>query len=318
MIKILANDGIHTDGILLLEEAGFEVHTEKIPQDQLGKKLNKYDAICVRSATKVRKDLIDLCPNLKVIARGGVGLDNIDVDYAVEKGIKVYNTPAASSKSVAELTFAHIFSLARGLHISNRELPRGADFKELKKQLSKGFEVRGRTIGIIGLGRIGQETARIAVALGMQVIPVDLIVDEAQVDIELYKPSEVKLNLKLETVRMKEMLSKADIISIHVPFKGGKAILGTEEIGQMKDGVILINTARGGAIDEDALANGIATGKVRAAGIDVFMNEPSPREDFLNHPNISVTPHIGASTDEAQARIGMELAEKIIDHFGAL
>lgn len=316
MVKILANDGIHKDGILLLEEAGFEVHMEKIPQDQLGEKLNEYDGICVRSATKVRKDLIDQCPNLKLIARGGVGLDNIDVDYAVEKGIKVYNTPAASSKSVAELTFAHIFSLARGLHLSNRELPNGADFKGLKKQLSKGFEVRGRTIGIIGLGRIGQETARIAVALGMQVMPVDLIVDEAQIDIELYEPREVKLNVKVETVRMKEMLSKADIISIHVPFKGGKAILGAEEIEQMKDGVILINTARGGAIDEDALATGLTNGKIRAAGIDVFMNEPTPRADFLNHPNISVTPHIGASTDEAQARIGMELAEKIIDHFG--
>ena len=315
MAKVLANDGIHQDGILLLEEAGHTVDTNKIPQEELADKLNDYDAICVRSATKIRKDLLDKCPNIKVVARGGVGLDNIDVDYAREKGVQVFNTPAASSKSVAELAFAHIFTLARGLHTANQQLPSGADFKSLKKKLSKGFELRGRKIGIIGLGRIGQESARIAVALGMKVIPVDIYIDEATIDIELYEPTEVKMSVKLESVRMSEMLPEADIISIHVPFKGGKPIIGSEEITKMKDGVILINTARGGAIDEDALFEALESGKVKAAGVDVFMNEPNPRTDIINHPNVSVTPHIGASTDEAQGRIGMELAEKIIAYF---
>ena len=315
MIKILANDGIHSDGKLLLEEAGYTVETDKIPQEELAGRLNDFDAICVRSATKIRKELIDQCPNLKVIARGGVGLDNIDVEYAREKGMAVYNTPAASSKSVAELTFAHIFTLARGLHTANRKLPQGADFKGLKKQLSKGFELRGRAMGIIGLGRIGIETARIAAALGMRVIPVDIMVDQAEIDIELYEPSDVKLHVKLESVKIADMLPKADIISIHIPFGGGKAVLGAEQINQMKDGVILLNTARGGVIDEDALLAALDSGKVRAAGIDVFMDEPTPRKEILDHPKISVTPHIGASTDEAQARIGMELAEKIINHF---
>ena len=181
MIRILANDGIEQDGQTLLEEANFVVETEKIPQEELPSKLPQYDVIIVRSATKVRKELIDQCPNLKVIARGGVGLDNIDVDYAQSKGIKVFNTPAASSKSVAELAFAHIFALARGLHLSNRELPKGVDFAKLKKQFSSGFELRGRTLGILGLGRIGQESARIALALGMDVIPVDIMIEEADI-----------------------------------------------------------------------------------------------------------------------------------------
>ncbi len=318
MVKILINDGIHPDGKLLLEEAGYQVDTEKVAQDDLPNVLPEYDVICVRSATKVRKELIDLCPNLKIICRGGVGLDNIDVAYAREKGITVINTPAASSQSVAELAFAHIFALSRSLHLANREMPTkgGTEFKKLKKSYSKGVQLRGKTLGVIGFGRIGQETARIGLALGMNVMPVDLVIDETEIGINLYKSDDVRLSVRIETVEWDEMLAKSDYISLHVPFAGGKPLIGAEEFAKMKDGVIVVNTARGGTIGEDALLAAIESGKVAGAGLDVFENEPTPRADLLNHDRISITPHIGASTKEAQANIGHELADKIIAFFG--
>ncbi len=316
MIKILANDGIHEDGKTLLEEAGYQVDTEKVPQDKLAEVLPDYDVVIVRSATKIRKDLIDLCPKLKVIARAGVGLDNIDYDYAREKGKTVFNTPAASSQSVAELAFAHMFSLARFLHQSNQALRADdSNFKALKKAYSKGFQLRGKTLGVIGFGRIGQETARIGLALGMNVMPVDIFVDEVDIDINLYHSDKVRLSVKVETYEMDEMLAKADIITLHVPF-AGKPLVGPEEMAKAKDGVILINAARGGTVDEEALVAGLASGKVGGAGLDVFENEPTPRKELLQHPRVSVTPHIGASTVEAQANIGLELADKIIAFFG--
>lgn len=315
MAKILINDGIHPDGKAMLENAGFEVQTDKIEQADLAEKLPAFDAICVRSATKVRTDLIDKCPNLKAICRGGVGLDNIDVAYAKEKGIAVMNTPAASSQSVAELVFAHIFSLARSVHSANRDMPTKGDseFKGLKKSYSKGMQVRGKKIGILGFGRIGQETARIALGMGMTVLPVDLMLDEVDVKVEVAGTEGV--NVKLKTVSLDEMLANADIISLHVP-GGKKALIGAEEFAKMKDGVIVVNAARGGTIDEDALLAALASGKVRSAGLDVFENEPTPRKDLLEHAQISLTPHIGASTVEAQRNIGLELAEKLIAFFG--
>lgn len=316
MIKILINDGIHPDGKMLLEDAGFQVDTDKIAQDDLPAKLPEYNAIVVRSATKVRTDLIDLCPNLKVIARGGVGLDNIDVSHAKEKGIEVINTPAASSESVAELAFAHMFTLARFLHQSNRDMPQSGntDFKGLKKSYSKGMQLRGKTLGIIGFGRIGQETARIGLAMGMNVLPVDLMINETDIDINLFNSKDVKLTVHVPTVKFDEMLAKSDFISLHVP-SVGKAILGADEFAKMKDGVVVINCARGGTIDEDALLEALDSGKVGAAGLDVFENEPTPLKTLLDHPKISVTPHIGASTMEAQRNIGLELADKIIAAF---
>jgi len=315
MFKILANDGIHPDGVLLLEEAGCTVDTTHIPQDELPEKLPAYDVIIVRSATKVREALIDQCPNLKIIARGGVGLDNIDVDYARSKGIQVMNTPAASSQSVAELVFAHMLNLARSIHRANQDMPsRGnTEFKPLKKAYSKtGTQLRGKSIGIIGLGRIGSEVARIGLAMGMNVIPVDLRVKNVSLDIQLYQSTDVSLSVNLNTSPFEKMLAEADFISLHVPFSGGKPIIGAEEIAQMKDGVYIINAARGGAVDEDALLEGLASGKVAGAGLDVFTAEPSPREDLLQHPNVSVSPHIGGSTKEAQRNIGLELADQII------
>ena len=316
MKKILINDGIHPDGQSMLEEAGYEVNTNKIAQEDLPSQLPNYDAICVRSATKVRTDLINQCPNLKIIARGGVGLDNIDVDHAKSKGIEVINTPAASSKSVAELVFSHLFSLARSLHLSNRDMPSKGDseFKKLKKAYSKGLELRGKTIGIIGFGRIGQETAKIALGLGMNVLPVDLYIKEATITLDIPQ-ADFDVEVNLPTVDMEDMLVEADFISLHVPFLG-KPVLGKEEFAAMKEGVIVLNAARGGTIDEDALLAALESGKVSAAGLDVFENEPTPRKDLLNHPRVSVSPHIGASTMAAQRNIGLELAEKIIAQFG--
>lgn len=316
MIKILVNDGIHPDGKLLMEDAGFQVDTDKIAQEDLVKKLPNYDAICVRSATKVRKDLIDACPNLKVVARGGVGLDNIDVAYAKEKGIEVMNTPAASSQSVAELVFAHAFTIARSLQDANRNMPAKGDseFKKLKKKYSKGTQLRGKTLGIIGFGRIGQEVARIGVGLGMNVMPVDLVIKNVDIDINVYKSSDVSLQVRLETYSFEEVLAKADFLTLHVP-GGSKPLIGKEELTKMKEGATIINAARGGTIDEDALLEALNNGKLRGAGLDVFANEPTPRKDLLEHPLISLTPHTGASTVEAQRNIGLELADKMIAHF---
>ena len=316
MPKILVNDGMHSEGQQMLEAAGFEVHTEKIAQADLPAELPNFEVVLVRSATKIRKELIDQCPNLKMIGRGGVGMDNIDVDYGRSKGIEVFNTPAASSQAVAELAFGHFFSLARFLHRANREMPTGGhtEFKQLKKSYSKGFQLRGRSIGIIGFGRIGQETARIALGMGMRVLPVDPYVKSQTIDLQLHADMGSSLSVEVPTVPMADMLAQADMISLHVPSMG-KPLLGAEEMAQMKDGVILVNTARGGSIDEDALLAALESGKVGAAGLDVFENEPTPRTDLLNHPRISVTPHIGASTQEAQRNIGLELAQKIMNFY---
>ncbi len=315
MVKILANDGIHPQGKAMLEAAGYQVDTDKIEQDHLTTELPAYDVVIVRSATKIRQDLIDLCPNLKVIARGGVGLDNIDVDYARSKGILVANTPAASSRSVAELAFGHILSLSRFLHQSNRAMPMegGTSFKGLKKAYAGGQELRGRTLGVLGFGRIGQETAKIGLGLGMNVLPVDPYIENATLVLDLGVPDKVETNVK--TVPLAEMLTNSDVISVHVPFSGDKPLLGEDEIAQMKDGVILVNTARGGIIGEDALLSALESGKVRAAALDVFVGEPNPNEALLKNPRISLSPHIGAATSEAQANIGTELATQIIDYF---
>lgn len=318
MIRILANDGIQEDGKTLLEEAGYQVDTEKVPQDKLAEVLPDYDVVIVRSATQIRKDLIDVCPNLKIIARGGVGLDNIDYDYATGKGITVMNTPAASSQSVAELVFGHIFSLARSLHLSNREMPGadGATFKKLKKAFSEGVQVRGKTLGIIGFGRIGQEVARIGLGMGMNVMPVDLIVNEADIDLNIYNSKDVRLSVSLQTYRIEEVLPKADFLTLHVPFSGGSALIDAARLATMKQGAFIINTSRGGAVDEDALIRALDDNQLAGAALDVFDDEPTPKQVLLNHPKISCSPHIGAATVEAQANIGLELADKIIAFFG--
>ena len=310
MIRILANDGIAPNGKAQLEAAGFEVVTDNIPQDELMTKLNDFDVICVRSATKVRKELIDATPNLKAICRGGVGIDNIDHEYAKSKGIPTYNTPAASSASVAELVFAHFFSLSRDVHRSNAEMrSTDNDFKKLKKAYAGGQQLRGKTLGILGFGRIGVEAARIGVGLGMNVLPVDLVKESEDITLSLMG-QEVTVNVPV--VSMDKMLAEADYITIHVP---GGDLIGEAELAKMKDGVILANTSRGGVINEDALLKALDSGKVRGAALDVFVGEPNPRRDVVEDLRISVTPHIGAATGEAQYNIGTELADQIIAHF---
>ena len=312
MIRILANDGIAANGKQLLEDAGFEVDTKKIPQDELMTKLNDYDAIIVRSATKVRKELIDATPNLKAILRGGVGIDNIDHEYAESKGIPTYNTPAASSDAVAELVFGHFFALSRFLHRSNRELTSAdGDFNKLKKAYAGGQQLRGRTLVVIGFGRIGMASARIGLGLGMKVLPVDLYKDSDTVQLGFADGRSV--DFKLDTVPLDEAISQADYITIHVP---GGNLIGADEIAKMKDGVIIANTSRGGVINEDALLEALNSGKIAGAALDVFVGEPNPRRDLLEHPRLSVSPHIGAATSEAQDNIGVELFEKIREHFG--
>lgn len=314
MVKILANDGIHPDGKLLLEEANYVVDEHKIPQEELTARIGDYDVLIVRSATKVTRAVIDAGKNLKIIARGGVGLDNIDVEYAQSKGIQVFNTPRASSRAVAELAMAHIFTLSRMLQRSNREML-GGDFKSLKKAYETGFQIKGKTFGIIGFGRIGQEVAQIALGIGMRVVAHDPFVSEAEIGIQLAEHDDMKLCVKVRTVPLDKLLKESDFITIHIP-GGGKPSFGPEEFSKMKTGVFLINTARGGVIDEEALIEALNQGKVAGAGLDVFENEPTPREALLKHPLVSTTPHIGASTVEAQSYIGMELADKIIAFFG--
>ncbi len=313
-MKVLANDGISAGGKKTLEEAGFEVITIKVAQEQLANYLreNKIDAIVVRSATKVRKDLINACPDLKVIGRAGVGMDNIDVKYAREKGLYVFNTPSASSSSVAELVFAHLFGAVRFLHAANRNMPLEGDsrFKELKKNYSGGRELRGKTIGIIGFGRIGREVAKIALGIGMKVIASDREEGEAEITLEFYNHQEIKIPIKTEPVE--DLIKHSDFITIHVPAQD-EPVLGRDEIQNMKNGVGLINTSRGGLIDEVALVEALDSGKVAFAALDTFKNEPSPAIKILMNGKISLSPHIGAATGEAQDRIGVELADEIIN-----
>ncbi len=314
MARILANDGIDPIGKKLLEDAGFTVDTQTVPQDQLIAALQNYDGLTVRSATKVRKDVIDACPNLKLIGRGGVGMDNIDVEYARSKGVAVVNTPAASSLSVAELVFAHLFTGVRFLQDANRKMPvEGAvKFNDLKKAYAKGIELRGKTIGIIGFGRIGRETAAVALGLGMNVLAYDLFPFSGNITLNL--TSGIKVDIPVTTVSLEEVIANSDFISLHTPF-ADKPILGAAEFAAMKNGVGIVNCSRGGTIDEPALIEALNSGKVAFAGLDVFDNEPTPAAALLAHPKISLTPHIGASTNEAQERIGTELANLIIDHF---
>jgi D-3-phosphoglycerate dehydrogenase len=314
MIKILANDGIDPVGKQMLEEAGFSVDTNNIPQDQLPEKLQAYDAITVRSATKVRKALIDACPNLKLVGRGGVGVDNIDVEYAKEKGIAVYNTPASSSLSVAELVFGHLFTGVRFLQDSNRKMPVEGNtrFNDLKKAYAKGVELRGKKLGILGFGRIGREVAKVAIGVGMEVLAYDLYPFNPEVEVTLGGGITVKAQVK--TASAEEIIVESDFITLHTPFIE-KPILGAEEFAKVKKGVGIINCSRGGLIDELALVDALNSGKVSFAGLDVYDNEPTPRQEILSHPKISLTPHIGAATNEAQERIGVELATLIINHF---
>lgn len=311
-MKVLANDGIAESGLTALEEAGFQVCTEKVEQDQLIDTINKekYEVVLVRSATKIRKDIIDNCPTLKMIGRGGVGMDNIDVAYAQSKGIEVFNTPASSSQSVAELVMAHLFGAVRSLYQSNREMPvKGkSDFKALKKKYAGGFELRGKTMGIYGFGRIGQAVASYALGCGMHVTAHDH--SGGPYDVEVEVGGQIT-TVQIQNHSLDEVLKTVDVLSLHVPSTDGH-LIGEKEFSKLKDGVVLINAARGGVVDENALLKALDSGKISHAALDVFEGEPLPKDEILQHEHISLSPHIGAATLEAQDRIGTELADNII------
>ena len=313
-MKILANDGLNQSGVDALQQNGFEVITNKVPQENLISYINENQVavLLVRSATQVTKEVIDSCPSIKIIGRGGVGMDNIEVEYAKSKGISVINTPAASSGSVAELVFSHLFSGVRFLQDSNRKMPvsGNTEFAKLKKNYEKGIELRGKTIGIVGIGRIGQEVAKIAFGLGMNVKAADAFIENVEITLDF--PNNQSVSISVKTEPLENVLNESDFVTLHVPAQKNGALLGKEEFAKMKDGVIIVNCSRGGTIDEDALLEALSSGKVAAAGLDVFDNEPTPRKDLLTHPRISLTPHIGASTEEAQNKIGEELAQKMI------
>jgi len=316
-MKILANDGLSQPGIDVLTEASFEVITTNIAQEQLIPYINdqKITVLLVRSATTVRKELIDSCPSIKIIGRGGVGMDNIDVEYAREKGLSVINTPAASSSSVAELVFAHLFGGVRFLFDSNRNMPLEGEsnFKGLKKAYANGIELRGKTIGIIGFGRIGQEVAKIALGIGMNVLAADKYIDATDIEVSLFSGASLKQSI--ETISIESVLKQSDFISLHVPAQKDY-VIGSKEFSMMKKGSAIINAARGGVIDEVALVNSLDGNKLAFACLDTFESEPKPEVKLLMHPKISLTPHIGAATLEAQDRIGVELGQQIISILG--
>ena len=303
MAKILVCDKISPTAIERMKALGHEVVVKTgMTPEELIETVPPFEAMIVRSATKVRVPVIDAAKNLKVIIRGGVGIDNIDVDYARYKGIEVRNTPAASSPSVAELALGHMFSVYRFIAASTWRMRQGEDFKKIKKE-SQGRELAGKTLGIIGIGRIGKELAKRALALGMKVIAYDAYVTDPGIE-------------GVTMVSFDELLSQADIISLHVP-KTDKPIIGREEFAKMKDGAVIINTARGGVVDEDALLEALDSGKLYGAAIDVFVGEPNPKPELVNHPKVSVTPHLGASTNEAQERIGEEIIKILNEVFGS-
>jgi D-3-phosphoglycerate dehydrogenase len=314
-MRVLANDGIDAAGKQILEAAGFEVITNKVTQEELPNVIGEYDVLIVRSATKVNASVIN-ASSLKLIARAGVGLDNIDMKAAGEKNIPVVNTPNASSRSVAELVFAHLFSLSRFLHKANRQMPTNgiAGFKDMKKVYSDGFELMGKKLGIIGFGRIGQEVAKMAIGLGMEVLVYDYKQREFDVVVQMakaYQSHNFKVTLKGQS--LDTVLSQSDCLTIHTP--GSAEVIGAAEIAQMKAGSVLINCARGGVVNEVALAEALQSGQISCAGVDVFENEPPTNDLMISQDNCSLSPHIGASTKEAQERVGIELAEKITGFF---
>ena len=311
-MKILANDGMAQAGIDVLERAGHTVLTTKVAQEQLAHFIQEQgiEVLLVRSATTARQELIDACPGLRMIGRGGVGMDNIDVDYARAQGRFVFNTPAASSESVAELVFAHLGGMLRFLPDANRMMPLEGEtrFNDLKKAYAKGQELRGKTIGILGFGRIGRAVARMAYGLGMKVIAHDPHVTDSSFDVVFADGQ--KLTTRASMHPLNEMLAQSDIVTVHI---GGKAeVLGETELASMKPGAFLVNAARGGVVNEVALLDALNDGHLAGAALDVFVNEPTPAMQVLMHEKLSLSPHIGAATEEAQDRIGVELAEQIL------
>lgn len=300
-LKILANDGMDKSAVDALVAEGHLVDTTHYDGEALVEQLRDSDVVVIRSATKIRKDLIDQVKGsrLKLMIRAGVGIDNIDHIYAEENGFTVKNTPNSSSAAVAELAIGHMFTLARFIHISNVTMRNG----EWNKNKYNGIELAGKTLGLIGMGRISYEVAIRAKALGMKVVYTN-------------RRGKLAEYSEFEYLPMDELLPVADFISLHIPFdKNVGATLKKAQFELMKDGVYIINTARGGVVDEADLLEALNSGKVAGAGIDVFVEEPTKNIELVSHPKVSATPHIGASTGEAQERIGDETIAVIKGHF---
>lgn len=313
-MKVLANDGISESGKKALLAAGIEVVEHRVSQEHLARIINEneIDVLLVRSATKVKQELIDACPTLKIIGRGGVGMDNIDVEYSLSKGIKVINTPKASSRSVAEMVFAHFLSLARFLHESNRMMPLEGEtqFNALKKSYSNAYELEGKTLGVIGFGGIGKEVVKIGISLGMKVKVCTRSPKTETISLEFFDGQKVNFEIT-STNDMDEFLTDLDFLSINTP-KTKEYIIDTPQFEKMKDGIFIVNTARGGVINEVSLLDFIEDEKVAGAALDVFENEPNPELPLLMNPKLSLSPHLGGNTVDAQEKIGTELATQII------
>lgn len=303
MIRILVTDGMDPAALAELRADGYEVVEQFYGPEELGAALREFDAVVVRSKTKLRQKQLDAARGgqLKLIIRGGVGVDNIDVAYAEQAGIAVRNTPKASSQSVAELALAHMFSCARFISDAGYTMRQG---KWEKKAYGKGMELAGKTLGIIGMGRIGQRLASMARAIGMEVIARDSA-----------RGPEIEAWPGVSYMPLDDVLARADVLSIHTPAVAGRPLIDRDAIAKMKDGAILINTSRGSNVDEDALLEALNSGKLRAAGLDVFVEEPTKNEALYLHPHVSVTPHIGGATVEAQFRIGEEIVELVRTYF---
>lgn len=297
-MRILASDGMEKNAVAALRDQGHEVVEQFYAPEELAEQVKNFDVLIVRSATKVRTPIIDAAletGRLKLIIRGGVGIDNIDHEYAESKGIKVMNTPRASSNAVAELAMAHMLSCARFVSIAGHTMREG----KWEKKIYNGIEVHGKTLGIVGYGRIGQSLGRMAIAMGMEVVAYDVF----------HVPGIE--NEHMHYVELDELFAVSDFISLHVPSLEGQPLVNAETIAKMKDGVIIVNTSRGTNIDEAALLEALNSGKVRAAGLDVWSSEPATDNPLLSHPHVSCTPHIGAATAEAQGRIGAEIVDII-------
>lgn len=314
-MKVLANDGISKSGADALAKAGIELLDAKVSQEHLTAYINEnnINVLLVRSATKVRRELIDACPGLQIIGRGGVGMDNIDVEYAIDKGIYIINTPKASSRSVAEMVFAHFFSLARFLHESNRLMPLEGEthFSAMKKSFSKAIELEGKTLGVIGFGGIGQEVVKMGISLGMKIKVFTRNIKTETLSLNFYDGQSVSFQITTGN-DWDEFLTDTDFISINTPKSDGY-ILDTPQFLKMKDGVFIVNTARGGVLNEVALIDFIDNGKIAGAALDVFESEPTPELPLLMNPNLSLSPHLGGNTVDAQEKIGAELAAQIIE-----
>ena len=312
-MKILVPNSFFEHGIKLLQKADFQVLTTTVALNQLEQFIttNAIDIIITKSPTSITKELIDACPTLKLIGSTEVDKNSMVTSHAKAKGIKIIDTPFAIANSVAELVFAHLFGMVRFLHQANREMPLEGDirFNDLRKQFSTGTELKGKTLGIIGLGNIGKEVAKIAIGIGMKVIATSSSIKKEVINLSFYNGTSVAF--EIETQSLESLLKESDFITIHTPYQGA-VLIGKQEIELMKTGVGIINTSQGGTLDEIALINAIETEKVKYAALDVYETEPKPEIQLLMNPELSLTPHIGGKTIDSNYKVEKEIINQLV------